>query len=364
MVVASDRAIVLRAAQVRQSERASHVGHAPGLAHGIVELRSERCEFPEALRPGDRVAVVAPSSPFPRDAILAGLAWVAQRYRVTLRADAFSRTGYLAGDDERRAGELARAMRDPDVRAILVARGGYGATRIVERLPWDDFARSPKWIAGFLRRDRAPREGDRARVWRACTGATSRARRGIAEARGDVDVRDGATERETRRGTDLRAIREGDAHGVLFGGNVALLCAMAAARTLVVPDGAIVLLEDVTERPYRVDRMLTSLLDGGHFARPRRSCFGDFSQCDPGPDGVTIDEVARGAHARRSVSRVYANAPFGHGSRNEAFTLGARATIRAARSGGAPRALGLPKSKTTFTAPCCRLSRAATNASR
>ena len=283
--------------------------------------------FPDALRPGDAVAVVAPSSPFPRAQFLAGLAWVAQRYRVRLREDVFARTGYLAGEDARRADELSRAMRDPEVRAILVARGGYGATRIVERLPWDDFARSPKWIAGFsdVTALHAKAVAHGVACVHGCNVTGLSAASPKARATGMA-----AMERPSapRAGKGLRAIRGGDAQGVLFGGNVALLCAMAVARTLVVPEGAIVLLEDVTERPYRVDRMLTSLLDGGHFARAAAIVFGDFSQCDPGPDGITVDQVLADRTVTLGVP-VYANAPFGHGSRNEAFTLGARATLAA-----------------------------------
>ncbi len=281
--------------------------------------------FPEALRPGDRVAVVAPSSPFPRTQFLAGLAWVAQRYAVTLREDAFSRTGYLAGEDERRAAELSRAMRAPDVRAILVARGGYGATRIIERLPWDDFARSPKWIVGFS--DVTALHAKAVAHGVACVHGCNVTGLFAASPKARATWM-AAMERPSapRTWKDLRAIREGDARGVLFGGNVALLCAMAAARTLVVPEGAIVLLEDVTERPYRVDRMLTSLIDGGYFARASAIVFGDFSQCDPGPDGVTVAQVL--ADRTRALGiPVHANAPFGHGSRNEAFTLGAPATL-------------------------------------
>ena len=103
---------------------------------------------------------------------------------------------------------------------------------------------------------------------------------------------------------------------------------MAAANALVVPEGAIVLLEDVTERPYRVDRMLTSLLEGGHLSRASAIVFGDFSQCDPGPEGVTIDDVLA-ERARMLRIPVYSGAPFGHGDRNEAFTLGAPATLQA-----------------------------------
>jgi muramoyltetrapeptide carboxypeptidase len=282
---------------------------------------------PEALRAGDRVAVVAPSSPFPWAQTLGGLAWLAQRYRVSMDAGAFSKTGYLAGDDERRARELSRAMLDPEVRAIFAARGGYGATRIVSRLPWDDFAKTPKWIVGFsdVTALHCAAIARGVACLHACNVGGFGARfPGVVAARASLMAsieRPGAS-----HAWGLRAIRPGDARGVLFGGNVALLCAMAAANALVVPEGAIVLLEDVTEKPYRVDRMLTSLLEGGHLSRASAIVFGDFSQCDPGADGVTIDDVLA-SFARPLSIPVYAHAPFGHGDRNAAFTIGASAMI-------------------------------------
>lgn len=289
---------------------------------------------PEALRPGDCVAVVAPSSPFPRAQTLGGLAWLAQRYRVSIHADIFSSTGYLAGDDERRAGELARAMKNPEVRAIFAARGGYGVTRIVSRLPWDEFAKAPKWIVGFsdvtALHCMAIARG--VACLHACNVGGFGARfPGAVAARSSLMA---SLERPSaaRVWDGLRAVRAGDARGVLFGGNLALLCAMAAANALVVPDGAIVLLEDVTERPYRVDRMLTSLFEGGHFARASAIVFGEFSQCDPGPDGVTIDDVIAD-RARITSIPMYANAPLGHGDRNESITIGATAEL----DGGALR---------------------------
>jgi len=285
--------------------------------------------IPEPLRAGDRVAIVAPSSPFPRAALLAGLAWLAQRYALVVREDLFSRDGYLAGDDERRAEETARAMRDPSVRAIFVARGGYGATRVVSRLPWDEFARAPKWVVGFSDTTALHAFASAAGVASLHApnvtglGASSNAR--LAQNRGALLA---SLERpcDARSYGDLRVISKGDARGPLFGGNLALLHALAAANALDVPDGAIVMLEDVTERPYRVDRMLTSLLEGDHFARASAIVFGDFAECAPGPDGVTVERVIEERTARLGIP-VYRGAPFGHGARNEAFTMGATATL-------------------------------------
>jgi muramoyltetrapeptide carboxypeptidase len=103
---------------------------------------------------------------------------------------------------------------------------------------------------------------------------------------------------------------------------------MAAAGRLAVPAGAILALEDVTEAPYRVDRMLTTLRLGGHLDRVSAIVFGGFERCVPGPDGRRIDEVLE-ERTRSLGVPVLGGAPFGHGERNEAFVVGTPAVVRA-----------------------------------
>jgi len=288
-------------------------------------------QAPPPLRAGDLCAVVAPCSPFPREGLLAGLAWLGQRYRLRASAGLFERSGFLAGDDERRTAELARAMLDPDVRAIFCARGGYGATRILSRLPWAELARSPKWIVGFS--DVTALHAGWASAGVASvhapnvTGVGASSARFLAQNRGALL---GALERPGRTScwADLEVVRKGGASGPLFGGNLSLLTALAAAGRLAVPQGAIVLLEDVTERPYRIDRMLTSLLDGGYLSRASAVVFGGFDQCSPGPDGVTARDVAVERTRALGVPVLW-GAPFGHGEHNEAFIVGASGEIAA-----------------------------------
>ena len=284
-------------------------------------------DFPEALRPGDRIAVVAPSSPLPRQEFLAGLAWLAQRYDVTVHGRVFERDGFLAGSDGARVTEMSRALEDPGVRAVVVARGGYGATRIVSRLPWQ--AVTPRWLIGFSDTTALHVAAFGHRM--GCvhgphvTGLGASSEKHLAQNRG----RWLATLEAPQAGcvwSGLRVLRPGRSEGPLFGGNVALLCAMASANALVVPDRAIVLLEDVTERPYRIDRMLTSLIDGGHLRKASALVFGGFDLCEPGRDGVTVEQVLEERAGTLSIP-VLAGAPFGHGSRNEAFILGATGVV-------------------------------------
>jgi muramoyltetrapeptide carboxypeptidase len=122
-------------------------------------------------------------------------------------------------------------------------------------------------------------------------------------------------------------VHPGEATGPLVGGNLTLLFSMAASGRLAVPAGAILALEDVTERPYRVDRMLTGLILGGHLARVSGIVLGGFDQCEPLADRVQVSEVLA-ERTRGLCVPVLSGAPFGHGDPNESFVLGLPASIR------------------------------------
>ena len=280
---------------------------------------------PRSLRPGSLVAVVAPSGPFGREELFRGLAWLRSRYRLRVGASILARHGYLAGTDEQRSRELADAMLRPEIDAIVCARGGYGAMRIGYGLPWDAFAESPKWIVGFSDVTALHLAANARGIASVHAPNVTGLGRSIspAERASFLAALEGGR-REPWAG--LEVVRRGRAHGPIVGGNLALVAAVAAAGGLHVPEGDDGALEDVTEKPYRVDRMLTSLLEGGYLSRAAAVVFGGFTQCDPGPDGVTVEEVLRERTAKLGVP-VVLGAPFGHGAPNHAFVLGAEATL-------------------------------------
>jgi muramoyltetrapeptide carboxypeptidase len=284
--------------------------------------------IPAPLEPGDVVAVVAPSSPFPVEALWRGLAWLRMRYRVRIDPGILQRDGYLAGNDARRRAELDRAFADPEAKAIIAIRGGYGATRIACDLAWETFARRPRWIVGF-----SDVTALHAMAWRA----------GVASVHGPNVTGLGpqaplvraawlaAVERPTapRAWRGLRVLHAGASRrtrGPLVGGNLSIVHAMAAAGRLAIPAGAVLALEDVTEAPYRIDRMLTSLLAGGHLARVAAIVCGGFDRCVPGPDGRTVEQVLEERTSSLGIP-VVSGAPFGHGPHNEAFVLGLAAEL-------------------------------------
>jgi muramoyltetrapeptide carboxypeptidase len=288
--------------------------------------------FPPALRCGDTIAVIAPSSPFEHVLGWRGLGFLAERYRLRFdRKTLFARRGYLAGDDARRRDALCDALADPGVAAILAARGGYGANRFVHGVDFASLRTCPRWIIGFS--DVTALHVEAARVGVASIHGCHLTALGRSDARtraGLIDVLENPL--RPRVFDRLSTLVLGRAEGPLFGGNLTMLHACAAAGRLLVPDGSIVFFEDVTERPYRIDRMLTTLIVGGHFDRVRGFLAGDFTQCDPGADRVTVADVLRDRLTALGVP-VGAGAAIGHGLVNEPVVVGAHTLLDAADGG-------------------------------
>lgn len=282
---------------------------------------------PPPVRPGDRIAVVAPSGPFDRTLVLRGLGWLAERYRVSHGSGLFAREGFLAGTDERRLAELNLALRDPEIRAVIAARGGYGLTRIAHALDMGALRRFPKWVVGFS-------DVTALHVEAAAAGVASLHADNVAGlGRGDAVSRaQFTTALETpevpRRFENLETWSSGVASGPWFGGNLTLLHACAAAQRLKMPTGCVLLLEDVSEAPYRVDRMLSALVSGCALDNVAAVVVGEFLDCPPGRYRVPIEKVLRERLCALGVP-VVARFPCGHGRHNVPVPLGLRATVDA-----------------------------------
>lgn len=245
---------------------------------------------PPRLRPGDTVAVVAPSGPVPAGRLDAGLAHLREwglDVRVTPHVrDTHPGIGYLAGSDAARAADFQDAWLDPDVRAIITARGGYGAARMVDLVDWDALAATdPKVLVGYsdctvLHQAVAARLGVVS-----LHGPMSGTASFLASARAREHLRRTLFEPETvstiaRAGA--HALVGGTARGVTTGGCVSLLTtSVGIGGTPSSAAGGIVLLEDIDEQAYRIDSYLTHLLRAGWFDGAAGVVLGSWENCEP-----------------------------------------------------------------------------------
>jgi muramoyltetrapeptide carboxypeptidase len=282
---------------------------------------------PTALRPGDAVAVAAPAGPFDRPGFEAGLAVLAARYRVLLGEGIFARARYLAGDDGRRLDELAAALTDDGVRAVFAARGGYGAMRLLSRLAPKLAGLRPRPVVGFSDIT-ALHAVLQAAGWVSIHGPVVTQLGGQPPEVAERLFRLLESPGEPAPSLSGVSLVGGVAEGPLVGGNLSLLTRLLGTPHLPPLDGAVLLLEDVGERPYRLDRMWTHLALAGVFDRVRGLALGEFTDCEePGGDHGPAEVLAELA-AETGLPCV-GGLPIGHGPVNQPVPLGARVRLDA-----------------------------------
>jgi muramoyltetrapeptide carboxypeptidase len=282
-----------------------------------------------AVRPGDAVAVVAPAGPFDKTALESGLAVIGGRYPVRFDERIYSRKRYLAGDDERRFTELTTALADPAIKAVFCARGGYGAMRLLPRLAsWaSEHSLPAKPLIGFS-------DITALHQWLQSNG--------IASIHAPVLTQLGRVPAESRQ--RLFSLLEstapaeplignatyvgGTVEGPLLGGNLSVFTRLLGTPFMPPLDGGILLLEDLSEQPYRLDRMWTHLELAGVFRRIRGIALGQFLGCEPREGGFTAAEVLRDLAAATGVPCA-SGFPIGHADVNEAVPLGVRVRLEA-----------------------------------
>ncbi len=284
---------------------------------------------PTPVRPGDLVAVVAPSSPVPTERLDAGIAvlrdWGLDVVEGTHLRHTDPDLRYLAGSDAERAADLTSAWLDPDIAAVLCGRGGYGVPRLLDLLDWDRLAEAaPKPLVGFSDATALLHAlGTRLGV----QGVHGPAVTGVGD--GDAASNDRlrrllfADDPDPVLSRDLVSLVPGAAEGPLVGGNLALIASSIGTGDLLSARDAVVVIEDVDEHPFRLDRVLTQVLRSGWLVGARAVVLGGFTNCgDP--------EVGRATFLDRLGSLgvpLLAGAPIGHDRTNLAFWMGDHATV-------------------------------------
>jgi muramoyltetrapeptide carboxypeptidase len=253
---------------------------------------------PRALRPGDRIAVIAPASPFARDEFDAGITELRRLgFEPVYDDSVFARTRYVAGDAALRAAAFRRAWTDPSIAALIAARGGYGSVHLLPLLDPAEIQRSPKAFIGFsdntsLLMWLTTRCGVVSFHGPMLEGRLARGTEGY-----DLDTFQRVLMRPEPAGSirhpALEIVRAGEASGVLLGGTLAkLVSSLATPFAFDPPRGHILFIDEVAERPYRLDRMITQLRYAGLLARASGIVFGELPRCDePGDEGPTRREA-------------------------------------------------------------------------
>ena len=243
---------------------------------------------PGPLRAGSRVRVVAPAGPIPAELLDAGVAllrsWQLEVSVAPGTLDRHPGLPYLAGTDDARAAALTQAWCDPEVDAVFCARGGYGCLRMLDLLDWDAIAAAPPPVFAGSSDVTAIHHAVNTRL-----GVATLFSPMIASA---AFTQDPVAARHLHRAlfspdplppvTTQAAgpLVPGTARGITFGGNASLLAAiLGSPHAAPPPPGAILLLEDVTEEPYRLDRIITQLARAGWFDQVAGIALGSWTEC-------------------------------------------------------------------------------------
>ncbi|MEW6491246.1 MAG: LD-carboxypeptidase [Cyanobacteriota bacterium] len=295
------------------------------------------CQLPPPLKPGDLLRVITPSGALREfEAFQKGLEiWRSKGYRVELQTNWDAREGYLAGKDSERRRQLADAWQDPECRGILCSRGGYGSARILEdwtwqlsealkversNLPFGEQPSNPKWLIGF--------SDITGLLW-------SLSQVGISGVHGPVLTTLAAEPEwslnqlfdcvEGRPLAPLKGIGWGGGvvSGILLPANLTVATHLLGTPVQPPLEGVILALEDVTEAPYRIDRMLTQWRMSGAFKGVRGIALGRFSRCEPPKDipSWTVEEVLRDRLLDLGIP-IVSDLPFGHEGANAALPVG------------------------------------------
>jgi muramoyltetrapeptide carboxypeptidase len=240
--------------------------------------------------------------------------------------------GHLAGSDEQRVADLNTAIVDPTVRALWVTRGGYGLTRTLDRVDWNGLSADPKLLVGF-----SDVSALLVAAWQRI-GLVSvhghflgQLTRQPAEARDWLRaVLFGSAGTRPLTGTPLPGAVVSVAHGPLIGGNLTVLAALAGTTDQVDAAGTVLLLEEVGEAPYRVDRLLTQLRHSGALDGAAGIAVGAPVRCDPPADrpSATFAQVLADRLGDLGVP-VVTDLPIGHMPEQRAVLHGGEVTLDA-----------------------------------
>ncbi|RMM80650.1 putative Muramoyltetrapeptide carboxypeptidase [Pseudomonas savastanoi pv. glycinea] len=299
----------------------------------VMPATSPQTLHPQVLRAGDAVALVSPAGPVDPgkiDAAVAVLKGWGLRPRVYPHA--LGKYSFYSGTDEERLADLNAALADPEIRAVICNRGGYGVQRIVQQVDMDAVRRDPKLVTGFS--DITALHGalwNHARLATIHGPVASQLERGGLFVSGMHHVlmsTEPVLLKADHASPTAKVRTGGSAQGLLLGGNLCILD--TSVGTPFMPDmtGAILLIEEVNEPAYRVDRMLTHLGNCGILARLAGIAVGEFTPAANTGGTISPADVLLERLGSLGIP-VLGGLPVGHGDLDQAVPLGTQAILDA-----------------------------------
>jgi muramoyltetrapeptide carboxypeptidase len=308
----------------------------------VSSLARTNISKPRALKAGDKIGVLAPASFFNREAFERGCNRLRELgYEPVYSSEIFERDLYFAGSAERRLRELTELLKRGDIAALICVRGGYGSNYLLRKLDFELFNRYPKVLLG-------------------CSDITSlftaiMDRTGLVTFHGPMiakDIAGGTFENSSWTSalsgaanwdiptTGMEVLRMGHARGRLYGGCLSMLAASLGTPFEVQTAGTILFIEDIAEKPFRIDRMLMQLHLAGKLKEVRAFVFGEMLDCvSPPGESYTLQDVILRVLKPYNVPIVF-GLKSGHVSSNHiTLPLGVEAELSASERGVALKIL-------------------------
>ena len=302
----------------------------------MIAMSTTKMTIPTPLHPGDKVALIAPCAPVLPERLAFAAEFIAGLgYQPEIFPSCHARLGFLAGDDELRAGDVNHAFADPSVRAIVVARGGYGGARLAEWLDYDTVKANPKIFTGFsdatalhiLMQQRCGLA-----TFHAPMPAAANFREDEFTHRALADVLCGNwygvydNSRAGRNaGVPLECVSEGRGEGLLVGGNLTIIASTAGTPYQLDCRDRILFLEDVGEYAYAIDRSILHMKHSGILEGCRGIILGTWMDCQA-PSDMPISLTLRNALASLGIP-VISGFQCGHSVPSAFLPLGQRAEV-------------------------------------
>ncbi|WP_456461584.1 S66 peptidase family protein [Reichenbachiella sp.] len=298
---------------------------------------------PKALKKGDTIGLITPASAVTRQAFEKAVENLEAMGFVVKYTDNMSvRKGFLAGTDQQRLDDLHKMFADPDVDGIVCARGGYGSGRLLPKINYDLIKANPKVLVGYSDIT-ALLYGIHQKTGLVCF-------HGPVGASEYSEFTDKAFEQVLMKGKAPKLERpkeweenedpafqylpivEGTAEGALVGGNLSLMCSLMGTPYDIDFKGKIVFIEEIGESPYRVDRMLTQLLNSGKLSEAKGVAMGVFRGCETkldDPDfalSTSLENVLKDRFGHMNIPVLY-GLPIGHIDDNATLPFGVQAEL-------------------------------------